>query len=445
MSGAAQVERPPEVSSMLHSSDLLRPRLHLALSQRTFCCSGCSSVHPSPPVQKRSRLDSIVTVPCPHSPSTGDQPTTKNLKRVRMVNANEVADMSRTDITNHLSSPSPIILDCRSFLSYNKNHISGAINLNCTDRINQKRLQQGRVALWDLVSSREGKELLRRNMQNEVVVYDDSTTDIEKLPVYHPLTMVLNILCENGTKTAVLKGGWREFQRSHEDLCTSLTKNKVKESGQSVSLGQSSASNILSHSPLASPTMMVTPVWNDDLGQENIDNAQLSEVLPFLYLGNEQNASDQTTLKKLGIGHVLSVILHNTGHHSLAGFKSKRLPASDSCHQNLKQYFEEAFAFIDEARLQGSKVLVHCQAGISRSPTITIGYIMHHTHMSLVDAYRLVKSKRSIISPNLNFMGQLLELEQTLRRDGPSEPDCKPCKQCTNTKTEPSQDCGPGV
>ncbi|XP_076305730.1 dual specificity protein phosphatase 10-like isoform X1 [Tachypleus tridentatus] len=448
MSGAAQVERLPGVPSMLHTSGLLRPRLHLALSEGSFCCSGCPSVHSSPPLQKRSRLDSVVTVQCTHSASTGDLSSTKtnkigNLKHVRVVHPNELADnVSRT---NPLSSSSPIILDCRPFLSYNKNHISGAINLNCSDRINQRRLQQGRVALWDLVSSREGKELLRRNMNNEVVVYDDSTTDIEKLPVFHPLTLVLNILCENGAKISVLKGGWREFQRCHGDLCTSLIKNKVNEEVQPIGLNLPFSPSILSSSPVEIPTIQVPSVWNKDPSREDMENTPASEILPFLFLGNERDATNLANLRKLGIGHVLSVTVHNTGHHNSSGIIYKRLPASDSCHQNIKQYFEEAFDFIDEVRLHDSKVLVHCQAGISRSPTIAIGYIMHHTHMSLVDAYRLVKTRRPTISPNLNFMGQLLELEQMLHRDGSSEPDCKPCKQCIGMKSKPSENVEPVV
>ena len=42
----------------------------------------------------------------------------------------------------------------------------------------------------------------------------------------------------------------------------------------------------------------------------------------------------------------------------------------------------------DSARESSGRVLVHCLAGISRSPTIVIAYIMHHLRLSIDDAYR---------------------------------------------------------
>ena len=43
---------------------------------------------------------------------------------------------------------------------------------------------------------------------------------------------------------------------------------------------------------------------------------------------------------------------------------------------------------LDEARQHNSGVLVHCFAGISRSATVAIAYIMHHKKCSLDEAYR---------------------------------------------------------
>jgi len=57
---------------------------------------------------------------------------------------------------------------------------------------------------------------------------------------------------------------------------------------------------------------------------------------------------------------------------------------------------------------------VHCLAGISRSVTVTVAYLMQKLTLSMNDAYDIVKLKKSNISPNFNFMGQLLDFERTL-------------------------------
>lgn len=59
-------------------------------------------------------------------------------------------------------------------------------------------------------------------------------------------------------------------------------------------------------------------------------------------------------------------------------------------------------------------MLVHCLAGISRSPTICIAYLMYSRHLSLDQAHDFIKQRRALISPNLNFMRQLAEYERLL-------------------------------
>ena len=62
-------------------------------------------------------------------------------------------------------------------------------------------------------------------------------------------------------------------------------------------------------------------------------------------------------------------------------------------------------------------MLVHCHAGISRSATVCIAYIMWLKHWTMECAYQFLKSKRSLIAPNLNFMRQLVEFENELEEN----------------------------
>lgn len=80
------------------------------------------------------------------------------------------------------------------------------------------------------------------------------------------------------------------------------------------------------------------------------ENAVVSPILPFLYLGNEKDAQDQDLLRRLNIGYVVNVTTHLPLYHVKSGLRYKRLPATDNSKQNLRQYFEEGFEFIGRGR-----------------------------------------------------------------------------------------------
>lgn len=79
------------------------------------------------------------------------------------------------------------------------------------------------------------------------------------------------------------------------------------------------------------------------------------------------------------------------------------------------------FYVSDEARSHKKGVLVHCLAGVSRSVTITVAYLMYKFSLNLNDAFNLVRARKSNIAPNFHFMEQLHNFERELKLDVSSQ------------------------
>ncbi|XP_039609370.1 dual specificity protein phosphatase 22-B [Polypterus senegalus] len=137
----------------------------------------------------------------------------------------------------------------------------------------------------------------------------------------------------------------------------------------------------------------------------------MNKVLPDLYLGNFKDSRDREQLSKHNITHILSI--HDSAAPMLQEMTYLCIPAADSPSQNLIQYFKESIKFIHECRLQGEGCLVHCLAGVSRSVTLVVAYIMTVTNLGWQDSLMAVRAARACAGPNAGFLRQLEEFEKT--------------------------------
>lgn len=109
---------------------------------------------------------------------------------------------------------------------------------------------------------------------------------------------------------------------------------------------------------------------------------------------------------------IVSVGCANTAYPTHTGVAYHRIIAGDSKEEDLLRHFDAACDFIHSHR--DKRVLVHCQAGVSRSATICVAYLMKHGGLFLEGAYMTVKGARKIICPNIGFMKQLIVYEEQL-------------------------------
>lgn len=331
-----------------------------------------------------------------------------------------------------------ILLDCRTYNDFNLKHIKDSVHLNCRDKLTRKRLQSRKLTVKDLISSEEiknkfeaapvsGEQAVQnvaeytdnfiqsiktdKTDNNMIVLYDDTTSDLSDLQSdQNPLKIVQENIKQSGYRKdcRILKGGFKSFFESFPEFCI------LKD------IDEQQRAFLAKHKEYFKEK-------RDDQRQSAIDNAVMTEITPYLFLGNESDAKNLDILEKKGIYYILNVTKNipfynstNTMNSNVNNSNSsnqfclKRIAVNDCENQNLKNHFNEAFEFIDQAKLKNQKVLVHCQAGISRSPTIVIAYLMSRFNLKMNDAYNQVKVHRPIIGPNLIFMSQLMDYETNL-------------------------------
>ncbi|CCH57872.1 hypothetical protein TBLA_0A00710 [Henningerozyma blattae CBS 6284] len=184
--------------------------------------------------------------------------------------------------------------------------------------------------------------------------------------------------------------------------------------------------------------------------------ADLTRILGGIYLGSLQPIQDHTPLRaQYNVTHILSIIRFQIIPEYLVrkGYSVKNIPIDDDMKTDILKYINESNKFIDhclypneveyspdkvsfKGKPQKNAIYIHCHAGVSRSSTFVIAYLMYRFNLSLKNALYAVQRKRPSIQPNENFMKQL----EIFERIGSSNTDIINNKYYKQWKLENSID-----
>ena len=143
-----------------------------------------------------------------------------------------------------------------------------------------------------------------------------------------------------------------------------------------------------------------------------MEDYNIWKILDYLYLGNIIAANDEKIIIKHNIKTIITIMSDDV-KNKYKNIEYIHFFLYDDPNENIDKYFSLVYNIIEKQKLEGN-ILIHCHAGISRSWTIVLWYIMKKFNLPLINAFIYVKNRRFIINPNIGFIKQLQNYEKKI-------------------------------
>lgn len=137
----------------------------------------------------------------------------------------------------------------------------------------------------------------------------------------------------------------------------------------------------------------------------------VSQITPTLFLSGADGPLNAALVSQKGITLIVNATL-NHACPTYPGVECVRVPVSDLPSARLGDHFDRVAERIHGNRAGGT--LVHCAAGMSRSPALVMAYLMRYRGVTLSQAHRWVQDSRPYVRLNAGFWEQLLQYERRL-------------------------------
>ena len=150
--------------------------------------------------------------------------------------------------------------------------------------------------------------------------------------------------------------------------------------------------------------------WNTYSDINHYIKDEPANIIENLWLGNFGHGIYGPSISKYKFDFIVNLGAHE--HEN--SVENITINLSDYPDVKIKDYFDTTTSVIHEQLEKNKNVYVHCHAGVSRSTTMIIAYLMKYKNMSLESALMLCRKKRPMVNPNSGFMEQLRDYEQEL-------------------------------
>lgn len=152
-----------------------------------------------------------------------------------------------------------------------------------------------------------------------------------------------------------------------------------------------------------------------------MDTATISKVTSNIFIGNKYAViGREDVLKENNIDVVISALTEEEyedemiAEQDFVGMEWHRFDIDDCQFFDIYSYLFEVHFIIQEAVRQDKRVFIHCAAGVSRSATLLLGYLMMEKGMLCDDALEHLQKFRPEVDPNPGFIRQLYKLENEI-------------------------------
>ena len=148
----------------------------------------------------------------------------------------------------------------------------------------------------------------------------------------------------------------------------------------------------------------------EETGYDSPVKKEIFEIEKHLYVSGYHAAKNMDLLLKKNITHIINLTAHKCKnvHDNVMRYSS--FCFADNEKFDLSKHLAPVLNIIKKEIDNGKTVLIHCQKGISRAPSVVIAFLIKNRSFSYDKALEFVQKRNPKAYPNFGFLTHLQRL-----------------------------------